>query len=67
VTKNLKKIFLLVASKTIFATIPNYLLVKALPLPFLLFAEARGATELFILYTKLNVLFSDWKKFFEEL
>ncbi|CAI2189138.1 7622_t:CDS:2 [Funneliformis geosporum] len=42
VTKNLKKIFPLVAGKTTFATIPNYLLVKALPLPFLLVAETRG-------------------------
>ncbi|CAJ0761146.1 16105_t:CDS:2 [Entrophospora sp. SA101] len=42
VTKNLKKIFPLVASKSVFATIPNYLLVKALPLPFLLIADTRG-------------------------
>ncbi|RHZ35541.1 ATP-binding cassette domain-containing protein [endosymbiont GvMRE of Glomus versiforme] len=67
VTKNLKKIFPLVVGKTTFATVPNYLLVKALPLPFLLFAETRGVAGLFALYTKLNVLFGEWKKFFEEL
>ena len=67
ITKNLKKLFPLVASKTFFATIPNYLLIKALPLPFLLVADARGTLSLFVLYTKLNVLFGEWKKFFEEL
>jgi hypothetical protein len=66
-TKNLKKIFSLVSSKTVFATVPNYLLVKTLPLPFLLVAETKGVVSLFVLYTKLNVLFGDWKKFFEEL
>ncbi|MEG7978471.1 MAG: hypothetical protein NY202_00680 [Mollicutes bacterium UO1] len=57
VTKNLKKIFPLVTSKAVFATIPNYLLVNALPLPFLLIADKRGTLSIFLLYSQLNVLF----------
>ncbi|KLL01703.1 MAG: ABC transporter, MsbA-related [Mycoplasmataceae bacterium RC_NB112A] len=67
ITKNLKKIFPLVASKAAFATVPNYLLLKTLPLPFLLIAETQGTISLFVLYAKLNALFGDWKKLFEEL
>ncbi|CAG8646154.1 12018_t:CDS:2, partial [Ambispora gerdemannii] len=57
--KNLKKILPLAVNKSLFATVPNYLMVKALPLPFLLAANSRGMEEiyLFLLYTKLNALF----------
>lgn len=69
IKKNLGSIFYLVISKSLFATIPNYLLLEIFPVFFLIAAYQRGAgtAELFPLYAILGKFFKDWKKFFEEL
>lgn len=69
IEKNLDSILYLAISKSLFATIPNYLLLKILPVFFLIAAHQQGAgtAELFLLYIGLNNFFAEWKKFFEEL
>ena len=61
-TKNLRKNHVFVVTKSIYATIPSYILVRFIPFLFLLMSgEINGA----ILYAKLSTMFDACKTIFE--
>src|SRR5436309_2947228 len=65
---NLKNIFALVFSKSLYATIPNYVMVEIFPILLLIFlVNVETAAFLGLLYLILVNVFKAWKKFFEEL
>lgn len=62
---NLKNAISLAASKSLYATLPNYVLLSYLPVLFLFFVK--DAALWVSLHMCLEKLFGSWKKFFEEL
>jgi len=58
-------VFYLSSIKSLYASIPNYLILEVLPIFFLAFFAGRGAGFTLALYVSLKDLFSAWKKLFE--
>lgn len=62
---NWKDVFYLSFTKSLYAAVPNYVILEILPIFFLAFFVSQGAGFTLALYVSMKDLFSAWKKLFE--